>query len=187
MLTGVAQAVRVALERDRRIPRPGEIAVSVDEIGTVILRGTVRTPQEKHAADAAAASVQGVFEVWNQLEVSLREPRHRADDELQARALQALMSTPGLAAQRVDIKVSDGWITLQGEVSDPAQREAAFQVVSGLPACTGVTNEIRVTVDRLDYVTEDEVADEGERRLLGQSPVEPQLNQQSPEADGSET
>lgn len=145
--TKVAGDVRSALDHDSRIPHAAQIAVSADEIGTVTLRGTVGSPQQKHAAREDAATVAGVFEVLDQLEIRLSESRHRHDDTLRGRALQALMSDASIPAERIQVMVQGGWVTLKGEVTHRSQRSQAFEEVSRLPEVTGVKNEIRVVAD----------------------------------------
>jgi len=65
MLTNprIEEEVRAALDHDPRIKHPELIAVSVDEIGTVVLRGAVGTLPERLAATHDARHVEGVFNV----------------------------------------------------------------------------------------------------------------------------
>ncbi|MBV9417268.1 MAG: BON domain-containing protein [Solirubrobacterales bacterium] len=58
----IERDIRSALERDSRIPHPLEIAVSVDEIGAVILRGTVADLRQRHAAVGDARAVDCLFQ-----------------------------------------------------------------------------------------------------------------------------
>jgi osmotically-inducible protein OsmY len=58
--TRIEEDVRAALERDPRIERPELIAVSADEIGTVVLRGAVTTFAQRLAAVHDARRVDGV-------------------------------------------------------------------------------------------------------------------------------
>ena len=43
-----------------------------------------------------------------------------------------------------NVKVSDGWLTLTGEVSWQDQSNAAYYDVANLQGVTGITNEIKV-------------------------------------------
>ena len=74
--TRIENDVRAALERDPHIQHPELIAVSVDEIGTVVLRGPVESPRQRRTAVHDARRVDGVFTVIDHLEV--HPPRHRA-------------------------------------------------------------------------------------------------------------
>ena len=46
--------------------------------------------------------------------------------------------------EAVDVDVSDGWVTLTGDVGYQFQSDAAFDDVAGLYGVLGVTNEITV-------------------------------------------
>jgi osmotically-inducible protein OsmY len=47
-------------------------------------------------------------------------------------------------ADRIDVEVDDGWITLKGNVEYEFQRDVAFDDVAGLYGVYGVTDEIVV-------------------------------------------
>ncbi len=59
-------------------------------------------------------------------------------------ALHAPMSSTAVPADRVEVKVANGWLTLKGEVKHQYDSDAAFEAVSGLPGVGAITNEIRV-------------------------------------------
>jgi osmotically-inducible protein OsmY len=58
--------------------------------------------------------------------------------------LQALMSNPGVPADRIDVNVANGWLTLKGEVKHQMRDDAAFDAVCRLAGVGGITNEIKV-------------------------------------------
>ncbi|MBV8221593.1 MAG: BON domain-containing protein [Solirubrobacterales bacterium] len=142
----IEQDIRSALELDSRVPHPQVIAVSVDEIGTVILRGTVADLRQRHAAVVDARAVDGVFDVLDKLAISLRERGRRADYELRGRALQALIDADGVPSDRVDVEVSDGRVTLVGEVDCQFQSHVAEEAVAHLAGIDAVSNQLRVAV-----------------------------------------
>ena len=136
----IIEHIRGRYERDRRIPYPGEIAVA-ERAGAVTLRGTVASPRQRRAAVHIATSVSGVRSVNDELVI---DPRDRwEDDTVRGAALQALMSNPDLA-DRVDVTVANGWLTLKGQVKHQTDSDAAFNAVSGLAGIGGITNEIKV-------------------------------------------
>ncbi len=139
--------VRTALAGDRRLGHPEEIAVSC-KAGWVVLRGTVATPRQRSAADGIARAVPGVAGVEVELRVDLRD--RWLDDELRGRALQSLIVDDGVPAERVDVAVSDGWLTLKGEVKEQAASDAAFAAVADLAGVGGVTNAIKVITAGMD-------------------------------------
>jgi len=143
----IVTRVTAALERDARVEHPAEIAVSC-QAGWVALRGTVATPRQRRVAHEIAKSVPGVRAVEVQLRVDLRD--RFLDDEVRGSALQALIADGGVPSERVDVFVSDGWLTLEGEVEDQAVSDAAFAAVSELPGVGGITNDIRVITAGID-------------------------------------
>jgi osmotically-inducible protein OsmY len=143
----ITEEIRAALEADARVPHPQEVAVS-SQAGTVMLRGTVTSPNQRHTAVEIARSVAGVRGVENQLTL---DPRDRWEDhEVRGAALQALMSSTRVPADRVDVRVANGWLTLKGDVKDQRESDAAFEAVSHLRGVGGITNEIRVITAGID-------------------------------------
>jgi osmotically-inducible protein OsmY len=139
--TAIVSEIRARYVRDRRIPHPDAIALSEHD-GTVTLRGTVGSLYERRTAASIARSTRGVRTVENQLKLDPRDGWQ--DGEIQGAALQALMSNDEIPADRIDVRVSNGWLTLTGEVKLQAESNAAFEAVSGLPGVGGITNKIAV-------------------------------------------
>ena len=137
----ITDQIRASLERDDRVPHPAEVAVS-ERHGTVTLRGSVGTPHQRRAIVKIARAVPGVVAVEDELSL---DPRDRwRDNELRGAALQALMSNDAVPADRIDVTVANGWLTLKGEVKHQNENDAAFESVSALPGVGGITNEIKV-------------------------------------------
>ena len=146
MLTNTAleDQVLASLALDPRIPEPIEIAVSADG-DTVALRGNVESFRQRRAAVEDVREVEGVFEVDDQLKVSLLGSDRREDDEIRGAALQTLTWDVAVPSDSVDVKVQDGWVTLKGDVSYQFESDAAYDDVTSMIGVYGVTNEIRVT------------------------------------------
>jgi osmotically-inducible protein OsmY len=141
--TPLADAVLASMDLDPRIPDSLEIAVEADG-GAVTLRGTVESFSQRRAAADDARKVGGVYDVYNELKVSLTGADRRDDDEIRGIALQFLIWDVDVPSDAVDVKVSDGWVTLTGNVSYQFESNAAYEDVAGLFGVFGVTNEIRV-------------------------------------------
>jgi len=139
----IEDAVRDALVLDPRIDGPEQIAVAV-EGGTVTLRGTVGRFSQRRAAVSDARSVEGVYDVDDQLDVRLLDEERREDAEVRGIALQILMWDSEVPADLIDVKVADGWITLSGDVAYQFESDAAFDDIALLLGVVGITNEIRV-------------------------------------------
>jgi len=135
--------IRDALLRDPRIPDPAEIAVD-EEAGAVTLRGTVGSFSQRRAAVSDSKNTPGVYDVYDELQVRLLSDSRRADSEIRGIALQILMWDTEVPTEMIDVHVSDGWITLSGEVSYQFESDAAYDDVADLFGVTGITNEITV-------------------------------------------
>ena len=136
------ERVRAALEREPRIANPRDVAITV-AAGAATLRGTVPSFKQRHACVEAAKRVMGVEYVVDELTVKWFGDQ-RSDDELRGAALQALIWDVEVPDDDIDVKVSDGWVTLKGEVRHQFESDAAFDDVARLQGVGGITNEIRV-------------------------------------------
>ena len=138
-------AVRAALQRDSRIKHPELIAVSVDEIGTVGLRGAVASFPERLAAAHDARHVDGVFDVIiDDLKVHPPIGPRRDDDEIRVAALERLTSDQRIRSTHIHVKVSHGHLTLTGYVRKDSERAAAREDVAGLHGVTEVSDRIEL-------------------------------------------
>jgi osmotically-inducible protein OsmY len=142
--TPLEDEVIASLNLDPRIPDSTEIAVSADG-GIVALRGTVESFGQRRAATDDARKIDGVYDVDDQLKVSLLGSNRREDVEIRGAALQILIWDAEVPSDLVDVKVQEGWITLKGDVSYQFESDAAYDDVARLYGVYGVTNEIRVT------------------------------------------
>jgi osmotically-inducible protein OsmY len=138
--TPIEDEIKASLERDPRIPRSVEIAVSEDR-GIVRLRGTVERFSQRRAAAQDASDIAGVYEVVNHLKVNVLGVDRREDDEIRGAALQSLVWDADVP-NSVDVSVRDGWVTLKGQVSEQYLSDAAYDDVSRLYGVYGITNEI---------------------------------------------
>lgn len=129
--------------RRRRRRRTNEIGVSVKD-GVVTLAGWVDSYTKKWAAEEAAHRVRGVKAVANDIEVRLRGSSQRTDADIAAAAVRALQWDAFLSADKIDVSVSKGWVTLKGQVEWQYQKQEAERVVRRLAGVTGVTNLIVV-------------------------------------------
>ena len=143
----ITEEIRATLARDQRIPHPKEVAVS-EHHGAVVLRGSVGSFHQRRAAVKIARSVPGVVTVEDELWVDPRDSWR--DNEIRGAALQTLMSNPEVPADRIDVTVANGWLTLKGEVKHQSENDAAFASVRGLPGIGGITNEIKVVTAGID-------------------------------------
>ena len=120
-----------------------EIGVAVKN-GVVTLSGRIRSYWEKIAAERAATRVAGVMAVANELEVRLPGSSERTDEDIARAALNSLKWSVLIPADRIKVRVSKGWVTLEGTVDWQFQKSAAEKAVRKLYGVLGVTNLIEV-------------------------------------------
>jgi len=122
---------------------PNEIGVAVKD-GVVTLTGWVDSYAKRWAAEEAAHRVRGVKAVANDIEVRLSRADERTDADIAAAAVRALEWDAFLSVDKLDVTVSKGWVTLNGEVDWHYQKSDAERVVRRLAGVKGVSNLITV-------------------------------------------
>jgi osmotically-inducible protein OsmY len=120
-----------------------DIGVSVDN-GVVALRGDVKTYTARSAAERVALAVYGVKAVANDLNVRLQGEYQRTDSDIAQATVNALQWNTSVPTNRVSVAVSNGWITLKGNLDWQYQKDAAARAVRDLIGVRGVTNNIIV-------------------------------------------
>jgi len=138
----IQRDVLAELKWDPRL-QPNEIGVIVKD-GIVTLTGSVDSYLKKWAAEEAAHRVRGVKAVANDVEVRLPGAGQRTDADIAAAAVRALEWDAFVPVDKLDITVSNGWVTLKGEVEWQVQKEDAERVIRRLSGVRGVTNLIIV-------------------------------------------
>jgi osmotically-inducible protein OsmY len=118
-----------------------QIGVAVAD-GIVTLTGEVSSFIEKWNAERAVERVSGVRGIANELEV--KSAAQRSDTDIARSAADALKWNVMVPAERVTVKVKNGWVTLSGEVTWDYQRRAADRAVRTLPGVRGVSNLITI-------------------------------------------
>lgn len=132
--------------------KASEIGVAVHE-AIVTLSGTVDSYSRKLAAEKAAKKVAGVKAVVQNIEVKLGAGGKRTDGDIAEAAVNALKWNTKVPDEKIQVKVEDAWITLDGEVEWDYQRASARLSVENLLGVVGVTNNLKVR----PKVTSDEI------------------------------
>jgi len=120
-----------------------DVGVSVHE-GVVTLTGTVPTYFEKWATEAAVKRVAGVRGVAEELTVNLMADHQRNDTDIAKSLANALDWSVLVPEGKVTNTVSNGWVTLSGEVPWKYQSDAAYSAVRNLMGVKNVVNQIVV-------------------------------------------
>ena len=122
---------------------PNEIGVVVKD-GIVTLTGWVDSYLKKIVAEEAAHRVLGVKAVANDIEVRLPGFAERTDADLAAAVLGALRWDAAIPAGKVEVTVSQGWVTLKGEVDHYFQKRDAEPAIERISGVRGVSNLLTV-------------------------------------------
>ena len=120
-----------------------EIGVGVKD-GVVSLTGRIESYWERSVAERATLRVSGVKGVANELEIRLPFANARSDEDIARAAINRLDWSVTVPKDRVKVKVSQGWLTLEGTLDWQFQREAAADAVRNLMGVKGLTNQIDV-------------------------------------------
>lgn len=110
--------------------------------GVVTLGGTVPSWLQRWQAERAALRVRGVKGVANELVVNLHQTHERADTQLAHDAVLALERHQLVPRGRVQVRVEDATVTLEGTVDWQFERQAAEDAVRPLPGVKQLLNVI---------------------------------------------
>lgn len=140
--TGIQQDVMRDLRWDSRFDK-AQIGVAVQN-GVVTLTGNVENFGKKWAAADIAHRVADVLDVANDIQVTIVGTGKKTDTEIAKAVRHALEWDVFVPDHKIRSTVSNGWVTLEGEVSFLRQREDAGAVVRNLAGVAGVVNSITV-------------------------------------------
>lgn len=133
------------LKWEPRVPW-AEIDVTVRD-GVVILSGQVDSYAQKCAAQDAASRVRGVRAVAEDLSIRPRFTGGKTDTELTQAALATIRWDSEVPDETLRVRVTNGWLTLEGTVQWQYQRAAAERAVRYLAGLRGLTNLISLRPD----------------------------------------
>lgn len=114
----------------------------VVEKGVVTLLGHLDSFAEKHAVERAVQRVPGVHTIAVELDVKLAPAQQRSDADIALAAETVLKWQARVPADRIQVQVEQGWVTLRGEVEWDYQRQQAEKAVRALTGVLGLRNAI---------------------------------------------
>lgn len=144
----IQQNVIRELRWDTRVDET-DVGVEVDN-GVVTLTGTVESYAKAVAAQQAAHQVVGVLDVANNIQVRIPGSRQRTDTELARGVRDALTWDAHVPEEHIFSTVTQGWVTLEGEVDYWSQRAEAERVVRRLHGVRGMINKIVVKAEDVE-------------------------------------
>jgi osmotically-inducible protein OsmY len=138
----IHKGVLAELSWDTRVDET-DVGVEVDD-GVVTLTGHVESYAKRVAAEDAAHRVPGVRDVANDIVVHVPGGFSRTDTEIAHAVRRALEADVFIAEDNIETTVSNGWVTLKGEVDFWRERQDAERSILRLAGVRGVTNAITV-------------------------------------------
>ena len=129
-----------ALKREPSLDA-AQIGVMVED-GVAVLTGYVRNYSEEWIAARTVGRVQGVRGVVDKLTIRLPEVSHRPDPEIERAAVDALHWNDLVPADKIQVTVKEGVVTLQGEVDWHYQRDAALKAIRHLTGVQRINNQL---------------------------------------------
>ncbi len=137
----ITRWVKEALKTDYRIDQ-SSVKVTTNA-GIVTLSGEVSTLVSKKYADLEAQKINGVLGVVNEINVLAS---HRSDPEIQRDLYRRYMDSLDTELQNITVHVSDGRVTLSGQVDSESQRRRAGLIATELQGVRAVHNHLEVVV-----------------------------------------
>lgn len=131
--------------------RQEHVEVTVKD-GVATLSGTVGSIEQVRAAERAVRKVPGVTGISERIDLRPGTGSARRDDDLRRRAIESLRRNIGHPTRAIAIRITDGWITVDGEAEDQVQRDAVELSLAALFGAAGVSNHltVRPAVDEED-------------------------------------
>lgn len=137
----ITSKAKIALFADSRVPGT---SVNVEtQKGTLYLRGKVDTDAAKRAAEEVAKGVDGVKSVKNELQVvpaGDKKMVEAKDEDLTKQVKTRLQNDARL--KKVDVRVDNGVVTLQGKVANIDDSARASQLARSVPGVRAVKNDM---------------------------------------------
>lgn len=120
------------------------VAISVDDAGRVTLEGSVPTYADKCSVEDALKQIPGVCSVRNRIEVRLTIGDYRTDATLERILADLFEFLSRMPPERPRATVKNGWVTLEGSVSWPYQKQLIEKAVREIAGVKGITNRLIV-------------------------------------------
>ncbi|MBD2773713.1 BON domain-containing protein [Iningainema tapete] len=121
-----------------------EVSVVVDDC-KVTLTGAVSSYKAKHKVEEYVREVAGIIEIDNQLRVQYPPITSiLTDEEIVSNVMNALTQNPDIDANKINVSVIGGLLTLQGTVDAFWKKFQAENTAYGITGVIDVVNEIAI-------------------------------------------
>lgn len=127
------------------------IGVAVED-GIATLSGHVASYAQKTTVESVISRVKGVKGIAEEIEVRYPGEVGTSDDEIAKRAVSLIKWSSVVPADKVQVKVQKGWVTLTGTLEWSYQKVGAADVLRHLEGVTGIANmiELKPRVSKVD-------------------------------------
>ncbi|MEY4893285.1 MAG: hypothetical protein RL751_95 [Bacteroidota bacterium] len=136
--------------------KAAEVGVTAKD-GVVSLTGVVSSFTKKLEAEKAAKGVLGVKAVVEDIHVKFANDATKTDLDLATEVLSGMKWNWSVPNDKIQVKVEDGWITLDGAVEWNYQRDAAKNCAADLIGVKGVINNVKVNSLSADQVEQEAI------------------------------
>jgi osmotically-inducible protein OsmY len=139
-----------------------EIGVTVKD-GVVTLSGTVDSYSKKISAERATKNVVGVKAIAEDISIQYAGLEQKNDTEIATEIVNSWKNNWQIPSEKINVKVEDGWVKLDGTVAWNYQKEASARSINHLSGVKGVTNLITIRSESKDSIEERAVQNALER------------------------
>ncbi len=133
-----------------------EIAVEAHD-GIITLSGIVGSYMKKLQVVDAVKAITGVKAVVEKIEVRFDTDDEKSDTQIAAEVLNAIKANRDIPADRVQIEVENGHVTLDGVLERNHQRQAAQLSAGSVEGIKVLTNHIEIETDNPDDIEKAEI------------------------------
>ena len=112
---------------------------------------------KKIEAEKAAKSVIGVRAVVEDIHVKFSTSLDKNDEDLAGEILSSMKWDWSVPNDKVQVKVENGWVTIDGSVEWNYQKEAARSCAANLIGVKGVTNNVTVKAKSNDAIEQADI------------------------------
>ncbi|REC63739.1 ornithine aminotransferase [Chryseobacterium pennae] len=147
-----------------------EIGVVVNN-GIVSLTGNVDSYAKKLQAEHAAKNITGVRVLVDDIKVKLPDPRSKTDVEIAGEIIAAFKANSFIPEEKITVKVENGWVDLDGEVSWEYLRDITENAVKYLPGVKGIYNNIIINPEVQNTVEKSDIEKALDRSSIDNSEI----------------
>ena len=115
--------------------------------GAVTLSGDVRNDTHKPMAQDVVEALPGVKSVDNRIQITGDRPAENSDMWVSMKVKTALVFHRNVNAQKTEVYVKDGIVTLKGVAANQAQKDLTAEFAKDVGGVKGVNNEMTVAAN----------------------------------------